>query len=223
MERIFVVLTLLLMLTCPALSQQDYVGRYDAFTGFSYLDSPKLNLQQRGFNGELGVNVTRWLAIGGDYSVFNGHSSLVPGDLTTALQLQLGSILPPGAVLSVPFEAVTQTFSAGPQVNIRKWKPVTLFVRPALGALHERVKLNPGDPLSAAIVNSLVGTTQRKSDTVVFYGFGGGVDLNATRYVAIRLGADFVHTFLFEGLLKESRNSVRLSVGPTFRWGRNVQ
>lgn len=203
-------------------AQQDYVGRYDAFTGFSYLHSPKINLAQRGFNGEFGINVNRWLALGADYSVFTGHTSLTPADLTDTLQAQLALLVPPGTVLSVPFDATTQTFSAGPQINMRKWKPIALFVRPAFGLLHERVKLNPTDPLSTAIVNGLVGTSQRKKDTVLFYGVGGGIDFNTSKHVAIRIAADFVHTNLFEGLLREGRNSVRLSVGPTFRWGRNV-
>jgi hypothetical protein len=223
MRKIVLLLFVLLAVSCFLQAQQDYVGRYDGFTGYSYLASPKLNLAQRGFNGEFGVNVTRWLAIGGDYSIFTGHSDLNSTDLTNELQAQLGAILPPGTVLSVPFDATTQTFSAGPQVNIRHWKPVTFFVRPALGALHEDVTLKPGDPLTAAIVAGLVGPSGKKSDTVVFYGFGGGMDLNASKHFAIRLAADFVHTHLFEGLLREGRNSVRMSIGPTFRFGKNVE
>ena len=50
---------LFLLLVIPAQAQQaqEYVGRFDAFTGFSYMDSPSANLYQRGFNGEFGYNI----------------------------------------------------------------------------------------------------------------------------------------------------------------------
>jgi hypothetical protein len=214
---------LTLFLSASALAQQDYVPRFDAFTGFSYLASPKLNLAQRGFNGEFGVNVNRWLALGGDYSVFTGHSSLSPSELAPSIQSRLSSLqLPAGYILSVPFNATTSTYSAGPQINIRKFKPVTWFIRPAFGILHEHVLAKPSDPIQTAVVAALVpGST--KSDTTIFYGAGTGFDWNATHYVGIRVAADFVHVNLFDGFLKEPRNSVRVSIGPTWRWGKNVQ
>lgn len=213
---------LLLVFSCLAAAQENYVARYDAFAGYSYLATPNMNLAQRGFNGEFGINVNRWLALGGDYSVFDGHSSLTPVHLTSALQAQLAGLVPPGTPVSVPYDAVTQTFSAGPQVNIRAWRPVTFFVRPALGILREKVTARPQDALSTAIVAALV-PAGKKTDTVLFYGVGGGLDLNVSRHMAIRVAADFVHTNLFEGFLREGRNSVRVSVGPAFRWGRNVE
>lgn len=219
------ILSLLFFFSSLSFAQQDYVGRFDAFTGFSYLASPKLNLYQRGFNGEFGVNATRWLALGGDYSILTGNSSLLPRELDPKIQAGLTAfapLIPPGYNLYVPFSATTQTFSAGPQVNIRRWRPVTFFVRPALGAIHESVTAKPMDPIQTAVVGALV-PTGHKRDTTVFYGVGGGFDLNTTKHVGLRVGVDFVHTFLFEGFLAEARNSVRISVGPTFRFGGNVQ
>ncbi len=219
------ILPIVFLFSIAASAQQDYVPRYDAFTGFSYLASPKLNLYQRGFNGEFGVNVTRWLALGGDYSVLNGTSSLLPKELDPRIQAglaPLAPLFPPGYKLYVPFTATTQTFSAGPQVNYRHFKSVTLFIRPALGAIHESVTAKPIDPIQTAVVGALV-PSRHKNDTTYFYGVGGGFDINASRHVALRVGVDFVHTFLFKDFLAESRNSVRISVGPTFRWGKNVQ
>ena len=40
--------------------------------------------------------------------------------------------------------------------------------------------------------------------------------------MGIRTAADFVHYDMFSGLLHGGRNSVRFSVGPTFRFGPNV-
>ena len=214
-----------LFLPLLGFAQQDYVGRFDAFTGFSYLASPKMNLYQRGFNGEFGVNATRWLALGVDYSILKGNSSILPKELDPTVQSHLAAfapLFPAGYQLYVPFAATTQTYSAGPQVNFRHWKPVTIFVRPALGAIHESVTPKPMDPIQGAVVGALA-PSGHKRDTTYFYGVGGGLDVNATKHVGLRVGVDFVHTFLFEGFLAESRNSVRISVGPTFRFGKNVQ
>lgn len=228
MKRLLLFFVLLLSLT--AFAQQDYVPRFDAFTGFSYLHSPKLNLAGRGFNGEFGVNANRWLALGADFSVFGSHSTLFPKELTPALQqalaFQLGQLppgtIPPGYVVQVPFDAATYTFSAGPQINFRHFKMVTLFVRPALGVMHEVVTAKPTDPIQTLIVAGLA-PGGKKSDTVIFYGAGGGFDINATKHVGLRVGFDFVHVNLFDGFLKEGRNSLRMSVGPTWRFGHNVQ
>ena len=225
MKRLFILA--LVFLSLSAFAQQSYVPRYDAFTGFSYLNSPTLNLVGRGFNGEFGVNVTRWLALGGDYSIFQGHSTLFPKDLTPALQQALaqqlaGVPLPPGYVIQVPFDATTSTYSAGPQFNYRHFSKVTLFARPALGVLHEAVTATPSDPIQTAIVAGLV-PSGKKSDTVVFYGVGGGFDIVPTKHVGLRVGFDFVHVNLFDGFLAEGRNSLRMSIGPTWRWGKSVE
>jgi Outer membrane protein beta-barrel domain len=222
----FIVILLLLLLCGAAFAQQDYVSRFDTFGGYSYFTSPKLNLTERGFNGEVGWNVKRWVALGFDFSILRGHSSLLPSELNPTVQAQLAPIfatLPPGTVISVPYNAQTETYSAGPQINIRHWKPVTLFVRPALGALHETVTAKPNSALTGLLVNSLIGPSGKVTDTAVFYGFGGGIDWNVSRHFAVRTGADFVHFTVFKSLLNGGRNSVRVSVGPAVRWGGDVR
>jgi hypothetical protein len=247
MKKLFLA-ALLFSLSVCAFAQQDYVGRYDFFTGFSYLNSPKLDLQQRGFNTQLGVNLRRWVAFGFDYSIQEGRASLVPSDLkpsyatlvnNTLLAAQLGLVpgfpaaaVPPGYVLYAPFDATTQTFTAGPQLNFRHFKKVTLFVHPSIGAIHENISVNSHDlftrlvllpglttppPLGAGILK-----TTKPNDTTYFYGFGGGADFNATKHIHIRADVEFVHVYLFSDLLADARNSVRLSVGPTFNFGKNV-
>ncbi len=61
-----------------------------------------------------------------------------------------------------------------------------------------------------------------KLDWTGFYGFGGGMDYSATRHVGLRIQADFVHDHLFNDLLKDSRNTLHVSIGPYFHFGRNV-
>jgi hypothetical protein len=221
MRRV-VFLLVVLSLASAGFAQQDYVSRYDLFAGFSYLSSPKLNLAERGFNTEFGVNATRWLALGADYSYFTGHSTLFAQDLTTALQLQLATIVPPGVAVSVPFDSITYTFTAGPQFNYRGIKWVTLFARPAIGGLHETATLKPQTPVTTLLVAQLV-PGGKKSDLEPFFGVGGGFDLNVSRKLGIRVTFDYVHVNLFDGFLKDSRNSLRISVGPTLRFGRNVE
>lgn len=213
----------ILMFSSLGLAQQEYVGRYDAFAGFSYLTSPKLNLVERGFNGQFGINVNRWLALGADYSIFTGHSAIRPQDLKPVLQVQLAPVLPLlGPNPAIPFDSTTYTFTAGPQLNFRQLKWITFFVRPAIGGMHETATLKPAGPVQALLVQQLA-PGGKKSDLQPFFGAGGGVDINASRHVALRVGVDFVHVNLFQDLLAEGRNSVRVSVGPTFRFGHNVE
>src|SRR5260370_41939184 len=211
-----------LLFSSLAFAQQDYVPRYDGFAGFSYLNSPRLNLAERGFYAEFGVNVRRWVALGGDYSIFNGHSALFPQDLPTALHRQLAALVPPGAPIAVPFDSTTYTFTAGPQFNYRRFKRITLFARPAIGGMHETATLKPNTPLTTLLVARLAPGGKR-TDLEPFDGVGGGFDLNAAKHLGVRVGFDFVHVNLFDGFLKERRNSLRISVGPTFRFGPNVK
>jgi hypothetical protein len=222
--RVLVTCAAVLLLSLSAFGQQPYVSRYDLFAGLANLTAPKVNLYERGVNSEFGVNVRRWLALGADFSYLEGHSSLLPSQLSTTQQAMLAPflpLLPPGASISVPYDAQTYTFAAGPQFSLRKLRWVTLFARPALGALHEKVTAKPDNPIGTAVVAALVPTGQ-KSDTVVFYGFGGGIDFNLSKHVALRAHADFIHVNLFAGFLNGSRNSGRFAVGPAFRWGSNV-
>lgn len=233
--RKLLIAALLFSFSFCAFAQQDYVGRYDAFAGFSYLDSPKLNLEQRGFNTQAGVNVRRWLAFGFDYSIQQGKGTLRPNDLKPSFATlvdgevglaKLGGIVPATYVVFVPFSATTQTFTGGPQLAYRHFKKVTLFVHPSIGAIHEHINLEPHDLFTTGLVQGLVAgrilTTTAPSDTTYFYGLGGGAEFNATKHVHLRADVEFVHVFLFSGLLADSRNSVRLSVGPTFNFGKNV-
>lgn len=219
-------------LTC--FSQQTDILRYSAFGAFSYLSTPSLNLTQRGFDGDFGVNIFPWLTVGGDFSYNSGHSSLTPDKLSSTAKAQLAPILPllpPGFVLAVPYNSSTYTYEAGPQFNYRHFKKVTLFARPALGALHANFQTRPGKcgqpelgcgPILTEIVSSLVGPSLGKSDTVVFYGFGGGITWEATPHFGLRVASDFVHYNFFSNLLDGGRNSVRVTVGTKFNFGRNI-
>ncbi len=220
--KTIVLVVALISLSSLAFAQQEYVPRYDGFAGFSYLNSPNLNLAERGFDGEFGINLNRWLAMGGDYSIFTGHSDIHASDLKPALQAQLIPLLPfLGPNPAVPFDSTTYTFTFGPQLNFRQLKWVTLFVRPAIGGMHETATLKPNSPL-LGLVTAQLAPSGKKTDLKPFFGVGGGFDLNATKHVGLRFAADYVHVNLFDDILNSGRNSLRLAIGPTFRFGRNV-
>ena len=91
-----------------------------------------------------------------------------------------------GIPLAVPYNASIYTYEVGPQFNYRRLKKVTLFVRPALGALHATIEAKPNNPYIAQLVSGLLGGKTSQSDTVLFYGFGGGIRYEATRNFGIR-------------------------------------
>lgn len=212
-------------------AQQDYIGRFDIYGGFSYLESPHINLAERGFEFQTGMRVRTWMTLGFDYAVFTGHTDLKPGLLTTSLQTQLrqqlaaliaAHIIPPTYSLVVPIDSTTQTFAAGPQFSYRRWNTVTLFVRPSIGAIYEKATPHATDAIAQGVINQLA-PSGNKTDWVPFYGFGGGFDANLTHHFAIRFQADFVHDHLFSDLLKDGRNSIRFSMGPALQFGSNVR
>lgn len=214
--------------------QQTDVRQFSAFAAYSYLSTPSLNLTQNGFDTDFGVNVRSWLTLGGDFSYGSGSSSLLPNNLSQATQAKLAPILPllpPGFVLAVPYNISTYTYEAGPQFNYRGLKRFTLFARPALGALHANATPKPNrclqpqldcGPILTQITASLLNGQTSQSDTVLFYGFGGGVTWEATPNFGLRVATDFVHYDFFSNLLNGGRNSVRLTVGTKFNFGKNI-
>lgn len=221
---------LLLLLASSLHAEQDYIGRFDVYGGFTYLDSPHINLAERGFHTQGGMRLRRWLSVGFDYSIATGHTSLTPDLLTTSLQQQLGAtfrqliaagLIPSSYVLSVPIDSTTQNFAAGPQFSYRRWSRITPFIRPSVGAIHEVATPHATDAVTRMVIAQLV-PSGTKQDWTGFYGFGGGFDLNVSRKFAVRIQSDFVHDHLFNDLLKNGRNSVRLSIGQAFQFGRNV-
>ncbi len=214
----------LAIFTClPVWAQQTDINRYTIFTGFDYLLSPARNLTERGFDTDFGVTVRPWLGLGADFSAigdkFISGAGTINGSETIFVPLLTAAGIPPNAVL-VPFRSTTYTYAVGGQFYLRKWKKVTLLVRPGLGGIHESATfaLPPGlGPVFAAA--HVTPPSPNQVDTALFFGIGGGIDFNVSRPVALRFATDWVNTHLFSYLLTSRQNYVRFSVGPTFRWG----
>lgn len=223
------VLILCLLVSPYAFGQQSYVGRWDAYGGFTNVLVPSINLAEPGFNAQVGYRAAYWLTLGFDYSVATGRNVLDPGMLVPSLASQLGhqlgglqaaGIVPAGYNLAVPVDIRTQTFQVGPDIPIRHFQSVTFFVRPNLGALQGVATPRPADAISTAVVSQLT-PSGKKTDWTYFYGFGGGFEINATHHFALRFQADFAHEQMFNDILKAG-NVVRFSCGPAFQWGKNV-
>ena len=221
----------LMLVSTPALGQQDYVSRYDLFAGYTFLDSPKVKLFENGFHFQFGVRPKGWYSLGFDYSVSGGSLTLTPNLLTAAWQQQLGDLLqelgaagqlPAGYTVAVPSDSLTQTLAAGPQLSYRHFKKVTLFVRPSIGAIHEVATPQPGDPIAKLIVGALA-PTGKKTDWTPFYGFGGGADLLFSKHIGLRVQADLVYDHLFNDILQDGRLTTRFSIGPCFNFGKNIK
>lgn len=225
-------LALLTPLLFPLLAsaQQDYVGQFDLYSGFTYFDSPDIHLTERGYHLQAGYNARTWLAFGFDYSIVNGTLTVDPSLLkpslaasvaSTLTPLEAAGLIPPGYALSIPTDSTTQTFAAGPQLEYRHFRYVTLFIRPSIGAIRELATPQPTDAISKAIALQLAPSGS-KTEWTGFYGVGGGAEINFMRHVSLRMQVDYVHNSLFTDILKSSRNTTRLSIGPAFHFGRNI-
>jgi hypothetical protein len=161
--------------------------------------------------------------------VVQGNLTLTPDLLKTSLQTQIAGqlaalkaagLIPTGYQVAVPTASTTQTFAAGPQLEYRHFRRITLFIRPSIGAIYESATPHPADAVTTAIVQQLA-PSGKKTDWEAFYGFGGGADLNFLKFASIRLQADFVHNNLFSDILKSSRNTVRLLAGQSLEGWRD--
>ena len=54
-QRTLLLAIALILLATPLFCQQAYVSRYDLFTGYTYLNSPKVSLPENGFHTQFGA------------------------------------------------------------------------------------------------------------------------------------------------------------------------
>jgi len=218
-----------LLLASIAFGQQEYVGRFDVFTGFTDLSTSKLNLGQPGFHTQIGTNPTNWYSMGFDFSDGSGDTSLIPTMAKASLQKEIttqlapliqAGLLPATYQLKVPLSATSQTYAMGPQLNFRHFKRVTLFIHPDLGAIHETAMVHPQDMIATAVAAQLA-PSGHLSDWTWFFGVGGGMDLKLTTHLGLRVHADYVRDHLFSNML-DWQGTFRISVGPTVHFGKNM-
>lgn len=216
----------ILIICLPVLAQQTDINRYTLFTGFDYMISPARNLTERGFEGDFGVTVRPWLGVGGDFGamgdgIISGAGTINGSETVFADAVNQSGLVPGGAnAINVAFRSTTYTFAAGTQFYLRKWEKVTLFARPGFGGIHENANIAfPPALVPLFTFLQLPVPNAHQSDTQLFFGLGGGFDVNVSKKVGARFAVDWVNTHLFSNLLAPRQNYIRFSVGPTFRWG----
>jgi hypothetical protein len=212
-------------------AEQPYVGRFLVYTGFMFLDSPKISLFEPGIHVQAGMRWSRHISLGFDYSRGTGDTRIGLSQATTALQNRFGplvteliaqGLLPANYVAALPFSSVTQTFTAGPEFPYRRFKRFTPYIRPSCGIINEVATAHPADHLTQLVVNA-VAPSGMEEEWTAFYGVGGGVAINVTKHFSLVVQADLVHDHLFPDLLKDGRNTVRFSIGPGFQFGSDVK
>jgi len=221
-------LSLFLCLPAVAQEQEDVtINRYTVYTGFDYFNNPGLSLSQRGFDTDFGVTVKPWFALGADFSasgnsIINGSGTINGSSTVFApLLIKAASLgAPSPSSVNVAFTSTSYTFAAGPQFYWRKWRNVTFLGRPGLGAIHATADVNLPTQLGGLLQElGAQVPSAHQTDTRLFFGLGGGADFNVSRRVALRVSADWINTHLYPNLLTNRQNFVRLTIGPTFRWG----
>ncbi|HMK21491.1 MAG TPA: hypothetical protein VK466_04105 [Terriglobales bacterium] len=226
MRRLLLCVSAFLFLaTMICSSQQTDIRQFTLISGYSYLHTPSLNLAQRGYNFDFAQNVRPWLSIGFDFSGFTGGSTLLPSYLNAETLGKLAQILPPGippSAVTVPYTSSTYTYQVGPQLNYRRFKHVTLFVRPALGLLHAKIQTHP-NPVATPIVGALLGGKLSTADNAVFYGFGGGATWEIHPNFGLRIAADTAWFNFFPDVLNGTRGTVRLTVATKFSFGKKIR
>jgi opacity protein-like surface antigen len=73
----------------------------------------------------------------------------------------------------------------GPQLTQRGIGPFSVFVRGLLGTAHARTSFN--NSAGATCPNGRITTTCSQTENRFSYGAGGGIDLSASRHIALRL------------------------------------
>jgi hypothetical protein len=237
---LFAAIFLFLTQAPHASAQQQYVSRYDLFTGFSDLYTPGLNgINQLGFHLQAGINNNRWLSTGFDYSVQSGNTHLTPGIASPPIIAGITQLyelygltdgaygLPPTYAVNIPLSATTQTFTAGSQLSYRHFSKVTLFIRPSLAAFRLNATPHPqndGDKtvVGALILTNVLAPNGTITDWTGAYGVGGGAEFALAKHFGIRADMDAVWNHPFNYVLANGGWSWRHSIGPSFHFGRNV-
>lgn len=204
MRKFVVLCGLALALALPAMAQQEEsTPRFDVSGGYSYLrlnltatptGSPTLHegANGNGGSGSLAFNLTGYFGIVGDFGMY--HAS------------------PNYTILGVPVSAtgLMETYMGGPRITYNRHGGFSPFVQGLVGAAH-------GSETTTASGASL-GTA---SKTVLAFTVGGGVDLNLTHRISVRvIQAEYFFTNFTSsassGLYIPHQNNVRVTFGFVF-------
>ena len=209
--RKFIVVAVMLLAMGAVAAAQD-VPQVEIFGGYSLFHfddqgaetlvvglapGSSVNKNVHGFEFSGQVNVNKWLGIVGDVS---GHYGTLIDVAAT-----------PAPTPAFGVSGNIYNFLFGPQLNYRTEK-ATVFAHALFGG--NRLGINAiGAPFSSPAL----------SDTGFGMGIGGGLDVNAGKKFAIRVGQfDYIfsnHTFTQYGLNVPHQNNFRFSAGIVLKLG----
>ncbi len=179
------------LLSVSAVAQIE-IPQAQVTSSFSYLNTAKNSINQRGFEISSGYNWLKWLTLGGDFCHYSGNGTAPPG------------LLP--IPVSVPFNVNTYTVAVGTKFLLRKSKWVVPFARPGLGMVHE----------STLTTLPIIVPPQAKAEYRMFYGAGGGFEIyHVVPHASIIVLSDYLRTRLFA----QDLNSYRISAGLSYLIG----
>ncbi len=192
--------SLLVALFCVSAVAQIEIPQAQLTSSFSYLNTAKNTINQRGFELSTGWNWTRWLTLGGDFCHYaGGGNEWAP--------------LPVVGNTDVPVNFNTYTMAVGTKFLWRKNKYVVPFVRPGLGLVHESYLTRQPAAIPFQLI-PVAGTTG--GEYRMFYGAGGGLEImNVVPHASIIMLSDYLRTRLFA----ETLNSYRISTGLSWHFG----
>jgi len=207
--------SLFALVFCISTFAQIEIPQAQLTSSFSYLNTAKGAIDQRGFEISSGWNWTRWLTLGGDFCHYAGGGNQW---MDIAAQAPIGNL----GYYHVPANFNTYTVAVGTKFLLRKNKYVVPFVRPGLGLVHESyVTEQPtltGVPsqIAAPVAAGVAAEGGSKGEYRMFYGVGGGFEImNVVPHASIIMLADYLRTRLFA----EDLNSYRISAGLSWHFG----
>ncbi|MGC2334091.1 MAG: outer membrane beta-barrel protein [Candidatus Acidiferrales bacterium] len=183
-----------MILFAPAIVAAQDTPRIETFAGYSYIHMNDLGTASlNGGSASVAVDPTGWLGIDGDFGGYEGAKTGLNGTMWTYL--------------------------FGPRISWRRGR-ITPFAQALFGGAH-----TSADP--PAEVGSLVRPRREAgvagggvfaSSNTFATALGGGVDVNATEHVSVRLiQAEYLLTEFKDGV-HNRQNSVRISTGVVFRF-----
>ncbi len=199
MRRVLFIASLLFSLPLATMAQE--APNVEVFGGYSYLRTEvgrALNNDLHGWDASVAANLNKWFGIVVDVS---GHYDS---------QSSASTIVQPGfPPIAFRFDAHRNihTILVGPRFSYRKIEKITPFAHVLFGGarLHSETESN-----------GIVDISFSGNDTAFAAAAGGGLDVNLTKGIALRvIQAEYVF-MRFGG---QTQNNGRASVGIVFRFG----
>lgn len=183
-----------LILLVPAVVAAQDTPRLETFAGYSYIHMSDLGTASlNGGSASVAFNPASWLGLVGDLGGYAGTKTGLNGTMWTYL--------------------------FGPRISLRRGR-ITPFAQALLGGAETSAD-PPPDPGALARPRSETGVAGGgvfASSNTFATALGGGVDVNATEHVSIRLiQAEYLLTEFNDGV-HNRQNSARISAGVVLRF-----